>query len=457
MIISLKKDDQPGCSRTSLRITAVSRLKYSSFFILIFLTISCTEKNDYKLWEIYGGSSQKTQYSALSEIDTNNVKNLQVAWVYRTRDAEPSSQLQVNCIVVDNVLYGVSPKLRLFAVDPETGVEKWVFDPATEPSIKKQGVNICRGIAFYNGNGNDKLILYTVGSNLICIDVNAGKPLPTFGNEGNIDLHNDLGRDVSKSHVTSTTPGIIYKDLIIVGIATSENANAAPGHIRAYDVHTGKLRWIFHTIPYPGEAGYESWEDPEAYKHIGGVNVWAGFSLDEERGIVFAPTGSATDDWYGGKRLGNNLFANSVIALEASSGKLKWSFQTVHHDVWDRDLPAAPVLASVLKDGKSIDAVVQVTKTGFLFLLDRESGKPIYPVEEQPVPTQTDLLGERLSPTQPYPTFLKPLIRQSFSEKDLFKDIPDSSYEDIKERFLSYKSGHLLIRLRLLPLSSFQE
>jgi len=420
------------------------------FVILLILVISCTSdsSDSYREWKIHGGGNDKILYSSLNEIDTNNVKDLQVAWTYHTNDAESSSQLQVNPIVVDGILYGVSPKLKLFALDPKTGKEKWVFDPlagkdSSAGNQKKRGINICRGIAYYKGEGKDKFIFYTVGSYLYCIDVFTGKPSPTFGNKGSIDLHNDLGRDVSRSHVTATSPGIIYKDLIVMGIATSEDANAAPGHIRAYDVHTGKMRWIFHTIPYPGEPGYESWDDPEAYKHIGGANVWAGFSLDEERGIVFAPTGSAADDWYGGKRLGNNLYANSVIALDAATGKLKWSYQTIHHDVWDRDLPAAPALVSVLKDGKKTDAVLQVTKTGFIFLLDRETGQPLYPVEERPVPQETDLTGDKLSPTQPYPTFFKPFVRQSLTEADLNTNIPDSSYRDIKAKLSTYKTGHL--------------
>lgn len=427
-----------------------SAKSYSGLFVLLILFLSCksTITDSYSEWKVYGGGNEKILYSSLKEIDTNNVKYLQVAWTYHTNDAESSSQMQVNTIIVDGVLYGVSPRLKLFALDPKTGKEKWVFDPmsakdTSEDNPRKRGINICRGIAYYKGDEKDKLIFYTAGSDLYCIDALSGKPSLKFGNNGSIDLHNDLGRDVSQSYITSTSPGIIYKDLIIMGIATSEDANAAPGHIRAYDVHTGKMRWIFHTIPHPGEQGYESWSDPEAYKHIGGANVWAGFSLDEKRGIVFAPTGSAADDWYGGKRLGNNLYANCVIALDALTGKLKWSYQTIHHDVWDRDLPAAPALVTVLKEGKKIDAVLQVTKTGFIFLLNRETGQPIYPIEERPVPAGTDLSGDSLSPTQPYPTFFTPFVRQSFTEADLNTNIPDSSYQDIKAKMATYKAGHL--------------
>lgn len=418
-----------------------------TFAVIAFLA-SCrsSEKNGYKDWQVHGGSKDRIQYSELSQIDTNNVKDLQVAWKFSTKDAEGSSQMQANAVIIDGVLFGVSPKLKLFAIDAATGTLKWLFDPLAEKLKtpgKKQGVNICRGVSFYKGDNHDDRIFYTAGSLLYCINSSSGKPIASFGKNGTVDLHNDLGRDVSDLFVTSTSPGIIYKNLIIIGTYVSEEAAAAPGHIRAYDVHTGKLQWIFHTIPYPGEAGYESWDDKEAYKHIGGANAWSGFSLDEEKGILFAPTGSASYDFYGGKRLGDNLYANSILALDAASGKLKWHYQTVHHDVWDKDLPSAPVLTTITKDGKKIEVVVQVTKTGFLFVLDRLTGKPVYPIEERPVPTETDLAGERLSPTQPYPTFYPAFTRQSIAETDLVSFIPDSSYNDIKKQLAEYKTGKL--------------
>lgn len=272
-------------------------------FIILILLGSCKShpKESYKDWKVYGGSKTRIQYSALNQIDTGNVQDLQVAWTYRTNDAEPGSQMQANPIVVDRVLYGVSPKLKLFAIDATNAKEKWVFDPFTDTLFvknKKKGINNCRGVAFYHGKNNDSRIFYSAGSLLYCIDIRSGQPIREFGDHGIIDLHNDLGRDVAHLSVTSSSPGIIYKDLIITGSSVAEEANSAPGHIRAYDVHTGMLRWIFHTIPHPGEAGYETWEDKEAYKHIGGANSWAGFSMDEEKGVLFAPTGSAAYDWY---------------------------------------------------------------------------------------------------------------------------------------------------------------
>jgi len=416
---------------------------------------SCTSHNtaDFSTWPVYGGTNERIQYSSLSEIDTTNVKNLQVAWTYHTGDAEPSSQIEVNPVISDGLLYGVSPKLKLFALDETTGKEKWVFDPYSDTSMinaKRKAVNICRGVALYK-NGDERLVFYTAGPMVYCINAIDGKPVRDFGNNGTVDLHNDLGRELGTLYITSTSPGMIYKDLIIIGSAVSEDASAPPGHIRAYDVHTGKLRWIFHTIPYPGEDGYDIWEDKEAYKHIGGANAWAGFCLDESKGIVFAPIGSATDDWYGGKRIGDDLFANCVLALDAATGKRIWHYQTVHHDVWDRDLPAAPVLVTVKKDGQNVEALVQVTKTGFIFLLDRATGKPLYPVEERPVPTSSDLAGEKLSPTQPHPTFFEPYVRQKLTVEDLNKHISDSSYQDIKNKLAGYKTGNLFNPPSLQP------
>lgn len=415
-------------------------------FLILITSCSSSTNESFKDWKVYGGSKTRIQYSALDQVDTSNVKDLQVAWIYRTNDAEEGSQIQANAIILDSVLYGVSPKLKLFAIDAATAKEKWVFDPLTDTllgSKKKRGIGNCRGATYYQGDSNDSRIFYGAGSLLYCIDVHTGKPVREFGDQGAVDLHNDLGQDVSKLSVTSSSPGIIYKDLIIIGSSVSEEAASAPGHIRAYDVHTGKLRWIFHTIPHPGEAGYETWEDKEAYKHIGGANSWAGFSMDQEKGVLFAPTGSAAYDWYGGKRLGQNLFANSILAIDAATGKLKWHYQTVHHDVWDWDIPTPPILVSIKKGGKSVEALIQTTKTGFLFVLDRNTGKPLYPIEERPVPTETDLTGEKLSPTQPYPTFYPPFARQVITEADLNRIVPDSSYQVIKKMLASYKTGNI--------------
>jgi len=427
-------------------------IKKFPFFVIICLSIffmSCGCGNQKNEWNIYGGSNERIQYSPLDAIDTNNVKNLQIAWTYHTKDAESSGQIEANPLIVDDVMYGISPELKLFAVDAATGQEKWVFDPIVTMMKDNQGrqsygINACRGVALYKGKNHEHLIFYTVGSSLFCINSISGKPVPTFGNEGRIPLHEGLDKDrnVQDLRVTSTSPGIIYKKLIIVGTILSEEEESAPGDIRAYDVHTGKMKWIFSTIPRPGEIGYETWEDPAAYKYVGGANSWAGFSLDEKRGIVFASTGSAVPDFYGGKRKGDNLFANSVLALDAATGKHIWHYQGIHHDLWDWDFPTAPILVSIKKDGKVIDAVVQLSKHGFIYMLDRVTGTPVYPIIEKPVPS-SDLAGEQTSPTQPFPTILPPFVRQEFKESDLNKIIADSSYQELKKRFLSYKSGKM--------------
>ena len=371
---------------------------------------------------------------------------LKVAWTYHTGDADSMTQIQVNPIIIDSTLYAVSPKLKLFALNAATGKEKWVFDPMNDSTVKKQGnfgMNVCRGVTFYSDNKDSQRIFYSANSQLYCIHAKTGIPVKSFGENGKIDLHADLGIDASKLYVAMTSPGIIYKDMIIVGCRVSEEADAAPGFIRAYDVHSGNLRWIFHTIPQPGEFGYDSWDDKDAWKHIGGVNAWSGFSLDEKNGILFAPLGSASYDFYGGRRTGNNLFANCVLALDAATGKRIWHFQTVHHDVWDRDLPTAPVLVSLKKDGKTIDAIAQTTKSAFIFLFNRKTGESIYPIHETPVPNQSELAGEKLSSTQPVPSFPKPFARQILSEKDLNDLSSDSSYADIKNRLAHYHTGNM--------------
>jgi quinoprotein glucose dehydrogenase len=418
--------------------------------VIIIIASSCKlhpEKN-YKNWEVYGGNKENNHYSSLTEIDTNNVKQLQVAWTFHTGDSDMMTQIQVNPIVVDGVLYGVSPKLKLFALDAATGKQKWIFNPVNDTAKEVKGFgyflfNVCRGVTYYTDGKNDKRIFYAASSKLFCIDATTGKPITSFGDGGKIDLHNDLGRDVKDLYVSSTTPGIIYKDMIIAGDRVNEEMPAAPGHIRAYDVHTGKLRWVFHTIPQPGEEGYETWDNKEAYQHVGGANSWAGFSMDEDKGIVFVPVGSAVYDFYGGKRTGQNLYANCLLALDANTGRRIWHFQTVHHDMWDRDLPTAPALVTITKDGKKIEAVAQPTKSGFIFLFERATGKPIYPIEEKPVPKESELVGEKPNATQPFPTLPVPFARQSLTEKDLNTLVPDSSYQDIKEKLSTYKAGFI--------------
>ena len=421
-------------------------------FLMLVIVASCSVKKDdlFQTWNVTGGTKENIRYSTLIQVDTSNVSQLTMAWSYSSHDADTvnHSQIQCNPIVVDGVLYGTSPQLKLLAIDAATGKEKWIFDPQTEKTdnsgFMRFILNNNRGVTYWEEK-EDKRILYAAGSYLYAIHAVTGTPIKTFGDNGKVDMHDGLDRDVKDLYVAATSPGIIFKDLLIMGSRVSEGSDAAPGHIRAYDVRTGKQRWIFHTIPHPGEPGFESWDDSTAYKHIGGANAWAGFSLDDKRGIVYAPTGSASFDFYGGKRKGDDLFADCILALDANTGKHIWHFQNIHHDVWDKDLPTAPSLVTVMHDGKAVDAVAQPTKTGFVFLLNRETGVPIFPVEEQPVPSVSELKGEKLSPTQPIPTLPKPFTRQTFTEADLNDLLPDSSYQEIRNRFLNYASGSLFM------------
>ncbi len=305
-------------------------------------------------WPNYGGDPAGSRYSELSQINLQNVKNLQLAWSYDTGENKPDDarKLVIPCqpIVVNGVMYGTTPQLKLFAANAATGQELWKFDPFADPNVKPNFQPV-RGVVYW-AEGNDERILYSVGATLYAINAQTGEPIESFGKNGGTDLHAGLGDeatlgyDVNQYSIRSTTPGVIYKNLIIMGSALNEGGNAPPGHIRAFDVRTGKLAWVFRTIPLPGEYGYETWEK-DSYKKLGGANCWAGMVIDEKRGMVFMGTGSPSSDFYGGARKGSNLFANCVIALNAETGKRIWHFQTVHHDLWDRDIPCPPNLITV--------------------------------------------------------------------------------------------------------------
>ncbi|MBC9928934.1 PQQ-binding-like beta-propeller repeat protein [Chitinophaga qingshengii] len=397
-----------------------------------------TENNT---WEVTGGSKRNIKYSALHQIDTSNVSQLQVAWVYHSEQDDTSrfGPMQCNPIVIDSMLYAVSPKLKLFAIHAGTGKPLWSFDPAdslTNKTWHRNSVNMNRGVAYWT-DGTDKRIIYSVGPIVFEVNALTGKLVPDFGTDGGIDLRIGLGMDKEKAFIAPTSPLIVFKDLFFAGGYVGEET---PGHLRAFDIKTGKQKWIFHTIPYPGEPGYETWEDSTAYKHMGSTNSWSGFSLDEKNGILFAGTGNPTNDFYGGDRHGNGLYGNSILAIDALTGKLKWHFQTVHHDVWDMDLPTPPVLVTVQRDGKPVEAVAQTTKTGMIFLLERTTGKALFPIEERPMITSGAVEGEKLWATQPFPTLPKPFARQKLTENDLNTLGGDSSYQDIKRRFKSYRS-----------------
>ncbi len=417
------------------------------FYLLLFLFFcSCRENDKYSTWSSYLGDKSVSHYSSLDQIDTNNVQQLKMAWVYHSGDANSLTHSQIECnpIIVEGMLYGTSPALKLFALYATSGKQKWIFDPFADTAKAKVQIHASRGVTYW-AEGNDKRIFYTAGSFLYAINAITGKVIPSFGNDGRVDLHDGLDRDVKDLYVVSTSPGIIYKDNLILGTRVAEGGDAAPGHIRAYDVRTGKRTWIFHTIPHPGEFGYNTWENKDAWKYIGGANCWAGMSLDEKRGVVYIATGSPTFDFYGGLRKGKNLFANCVVALNAATGKYIWHYQTVHHDLWDKDLPAPPNLVTIERNGQKIDAIAQVTKTGFVFILDRDNGKPLFPVNEMPVSDSSTLIGEQPWPTQPVPELPKPYALQTFSEADINTLVPQSSQDVIRKKIAELQTGNIFL------------
>lgn len=418
-------------------------LRIVSLSILCGLLLGACHHDAREDWPDYLGDKRVSHYSALHQIDTGNAARLVQAWVFHTGDVDSQghSQIQCNPLVMDGVLYGVSPALKLFALDAATGRRRWIFDPFAG-SGHPGGVNACRGMASWSGDGGRRLF-YTAGSYLYAIDAASGKPVTSFGDSGRVDLHEGLDRDVAKRYVTATSPGIVYRDLLILGTRVAEDGDAAPGHIRAFDVRSGRRRWIFHTIPQPGEYGYGTWEDSAAWTFTGGGNNWAGMSLDEKRGVVYVPTGSAAFDFYGGLRRGQNLFTNSVLALDAATGRRRWHYQTLHHDLWDRDLPAPPNLVSVTHGGRRVEALAQITKTGYVFLLDRDSGKPLFPVDELPVTDSPALPGERPWPTQPRPRLPAPFARQHFGEVNPL--LPDSSQEKIRRTLSQIDTGDMFM------------
>ena len=363
-------------------------------------------------WSVTGGEPGNSRYSTLDQIDTSNVAQLRVAWTYHTGDLPPDThgEIQATPIVVGGVLYTTTPALAVVALHADRGTLIWRFDPRTG----SQHVN--RGVVYW-ASGDDRRIFFTAGRRLYALDARTGHPIATFGDSGSIDLGAGLSRDIGDAYLVATSPGAIYRDLLIQGMRVGEEEGSAPGDVRAFDVRSGAIRWTFHTIPHPGELGYETWP-AGAWQTAGGANSWAGMTVDVGRGIVYIPTGSATPDFYGGARLGANLFANTLLALDARTGKRLWHFQTVHHDLWDRDLPAAPNLVTLTRHPSRIDAVAQITKSGFVFLFDRKTGAPLFPIEERAVPA-SDLRGERAWPTQPFPVKPAPFARQTIAESDV--------------------------------------
>jgi quinoprotein glucose dehydrogenase len=369
----------------------------------------------YRGWSTYGGTSDQIRYSTLRQIHRGNVRRLERVWTY---DSGEPGGLQTQPIVVGDVLYAYTPTHKAFALRADTGAPIWTFDSG----IKGQGAN--RGLMYW-ASGDDARVYAAVDQYLYALDAATGKPISTFGQDGRIDLRRDLGRDPDTQSVRLTSPGVVYKDLLIVGGRVSEGLPASPGYVRAYSAKTGQLEWTFHTIPNPGEAGYETWSK-DSWLENGAANSWPGMALDEATGILYVPTGSAAADFYGGNRVGDNLYANCLIALNAQTGERLWHFQFVRHDIWDRDLPSPPNLVRVRHGGRTIEAVAQATKQGFVFLFDRRTGTPLFPIEYRSFP-RSDVPGEVTAGTQPMPTSPRAFARQRLTSELLTTRTPEAA------------------------------
>jgi len=376
-------------------------------------------------WRDYAGASDAAQYSALTQIDRSNIKKLQVAWTYPTGDG---NKYLFNPIVIDQTMYVLAHDNSIVALDAATGKELWTHSTAPKTTlITNRGINY-----WESSDRTDRRLLFAANNFLEEIEAGTGKSILDFGKNGRVDLREGLGRDPeSLTLVQSTTPGRVFENLLIVGSATNEEYESGPGDIRAYDVRTGEKVWTFHTVPHPGEFGYDTWPK-DAWKTVGGANAWSGLSLDENRGIVFIPTASPKYNFYGADRTGANLFGDCLLALNARTGKLIWYFQMVHHDIWDYDNATSPMLLTVRHNGKMIDVVEQAGKEGFVWVFNRETGEPLWPIEERAVP-RSDMPGEVTWPTQPFPTKPPPFARQSFAAKDLSPFLEPGEREQLRK------------------------
>ncbi len=391
---------------------------------------------DYASWSDYGGSADAAQYSSLKRIDRSNVDRLQVAWSYSTGDHE---RYFFAPIVAHGAAFVLAHDSSIAAIDAATGEEVW-----THPAEPGATAITNRGINYWeSADGSDRRLFYAANHFLIALDARTGKTIPDFGAGGRVNLKEGLGRDPdSFTIVQSYSPGRVFENLLILGSATNEGYGSAPGDIRAYDARTGELAWSFHTIPHPGELGYDTWP-PDAWKTVGGANVWTEMSLDAKRGILYAPVASAKYNFYGADRSGSNLFSNSLVALNARTGERIWHFQLVHHDIWDYDPATAPKLLTIQHDGKAVDVVAQATKQGFVFVFNRETGEPIWPIEERPVPQGTEMPRETLWPTQPFPTKPEPFARQRFTVEDLNPYLDEQDRERYRKDILSARNEGL--------------
>jgi quinoprotein glucose dehydrogenase len=383
----------------------------------------------YTTWTAYQGGAHSSQYSALDQINKSNVSQLEVAWTYPV-----AGNITFNPIVVDNVMYVQGTGNSIVALDAATGKEMW--------SHANQGAIGARGLNYWESKDRkDRRLLYLNAGNLTAINAQTGDTITTFGHNGRVDLRVALWRE-ARNPLQTSNPGRVFENLFIISLpAQGAGYDATPADVQAYDVVTGKIAWVFHSIPQPGEFGYDTWPEG-AYKKAGGVHNWSEFTIDEQNGIAFIPFGTARFDFYGGDRVGNNLFANSLVALDARTGKRLWHYQLVHHDLWDYDLPQAPKLLTLKQNGRNIDVVAQASKFGFIYVFERKTGKPVFPIEERPVP-QSDVPGEVSSPTQPFPMKVPPFARQSFTEKDINPYLPEAEKERLRQLLKSVRNEGL--------------
>jgi len=417
--------DRRGVARSAFRVGRVVVI------VSLAATMMSASDQNPREWHDYGGGPDNSKFSTLKQVNKSNVTKLDVAWTY------PYGETMFNPIVARGVIYGKGRNNSLVALDAETGKEIWIHDGLE--GITRRGMNY-----WESKDGKDRRLIFSINDYLQEIDATTGKSIVKFGQDGVVDLREGLGREKEKiGRIQSNTPGKVFENLLLIGSATGEAYMSPPGDLRAYDIETGKLAWQFHTVPHPGEYGYDTWPK-DAWKYIGGTNTWGEITIDAERGIAYFPTGSATFDFYGADRHGANLFANCLLALDARTGKRLWHFQNVHHDLWDYDNTSAPQLTTIKQNGKTIPVVAMAGKTGFLYVFDRVTGKPVWPIEERPVPTKTEVPGEQVWPTQPFPTSPPPFARQKYTVEDLNPYLlSDEEREQFRQRIVKARNEGL--------------
>jgi quinoprotein glucose dehydrogenase len=438
-------------SVSSRKLAAINFVKPAGDSTISTAT-STTSANIQAEWPYYGGNAASQRYSPLDIINRDNVKNLSIAWRWKADNFGPRPEFNYRAtpLMVGGVLYVTAGVRRVVAaIDAVSGETLWTYRIDEGERVKvAPRVNSGRGVAYWAEGDDRRILLVTPGYQLIALNADTGLPIGSFGDNGRVELKNGLGRELDPvtTPIGSSSPAMIVGDMVIVGTALPSgfappSSAGAPGHVRGFDVRTGTQKWIFHTIPHPGEVGYDSWEDKEAWRSAGNVATWTTMSADLELGYVYLPLEAATGDHYGGHRHGDNLFSQSLVCLDAKTGKYVWHYQTVHHGIWDYDLPAAPILLDINVKGRKIPAIAQVTKQAFTFVFDRRNGKPVWPIEEKPVP-QTDVPGEKTTTTQPFPSKPAAFDRQGISEDDLIDFTPELRAEAVKI-MANYRSGPL--------------